>query len=97
MWIGLMGEESDSRGRGRFTEVEGDQRRGRSSGVEESGWRWMRGECSSDGGSRGRSPLTSIVKDQLKAGIAACCKIYIVVIIIVIRVTICKFSRTITI
>ena len=47
---------------GRFTGVEGDQRRGRSSGVGErvggmeSGWRWRRGSVQVTGGPGAEAP-----------------------------------------
>ena len=55
--------------------MEGDQRRGRSSGVGErvggmeSGWRWRRGSVQVTGGSRGEAP--SLERGPPKAGLAA--------------------------
>ena len=60
---------------GRFTGVEGDQRRGRSSGVGErvggigSGWRWRRESVHVTGGPEGEAPL--LARGPPKACLAA--------------------------
>ena len=60
---------------GMFTGVEGDQRRGRNSGVGErvdgmgNGWRWRRGSVQVAGGPGGEAPW--LARGPPKAGLAA--------------------------